>query len=95
MFYAVTPMTMLETMLPFGMAKALILTPAYDICSQGRAGGEATQAMLVLGSNRFSQLRVCIDAAHNFHLSEDEARAVINHQKSFIEDNWDSVCNEA
>ena len=27
--------------------------------------------------------------------SEDEAQAVIEHQKSVIEDNWDSVCNEA
>ena len=79
----------------FWDGKALTLTPAYDICPQGRAGGEATQAMLLVGSNRFSQLRVCIEAAHNFHISEDEARAVIEHQKSIIENNWDSVCNEA
>ncbi len=79
----------------FWDGKALTLTPAYDICPQGRAGGEATQAMLLIGSNRFSQLRVCIEAAHNFHISEDQARAVIAHQKSVIEDNWDSLCDEA
>lgn len=79
----------------FWDGKALTLTPAYDICPQGRAGGEATQAMLLVGSNRFSQLRVCIEAAHNFHLSEDEAQAVIEHQKSVIEEHWDSVCDEA
>lgn len=79
----------------FWDGKTLTLTPAYDICPQGRAGGEATQAMLLLGSNRFSQLHVCVKAAHHFHISENEARAVIEHQKSVIEDNWDSVCDEA
>jgi serine/threonine-protein kinase HipA len=79
----------------FWDGKALTLTPAYDICPQGRAGGEATQAMLLVGENRFSQLRVCIEAAYNFHLPVEEARAIIEHQKLVIEDNWNSVCNEA
>ncbi len=79
----------------FWDGKALTLTPAYDICPQGRTGGEATQAMLLVGSNRFSQLSVCIEAARHFHISEDEARAIIKHQKSVIEDNWDAVCIDA
>jgi serine/threonine-protein kinase HipA len=79
----------------FWDGKALTLTPAYDICPQGRTGGEATQAMLLFGSNRFSQLRVCIEAAHCFHISEDEAHEIIKQQKSVIEDNWDAVCDEA
>jgi serine/threonine-protein kinase HipA len=79
----------------FWDGKALTLTPAYDICPQGRTGGEATQAMVIVGNNRFSQLSVCIEAAHHFKLSEDEARAIMTHQKSIIEDKWDLVCDEA
>ncbi len=79
----------------FWDGKMLTLTPAYDICPQNRAGGEATQAMLIVGSNRFSKLDVCIKAAHHFHLSGDEARAVIAHQKTIIEENWAAVCDEA
>ena len=79
----------------FWDGKALTLTPAYDICPQGRTGGEATQAMILVGNNRFSQLSVCIEAARHFKLYEDEARAIITHQKSIIVDNWDAVCDEA
>ena len=79
----------------FWDGKMLTLTPAYDICPQNRAGGEATQAMLIVGSNRFSRLNVCIEAAHHFHLSGDEAQEVIAHQKKIIEENWDAVCDEA
>ncbi len=79
----------------FWDGKSLSLTPAYDICPQGRAGGEATQAMLLVGSNRFSKLSVCIEAAPHFHLSEDEAKAIIEHQKDVIEKNWVNVCYEA
>ena len=78
----------------FWDGKALTLTPAYDICPQGRTGGEATQAMLLVESNRFSQLSVCIEAARHFHISEEEARAIIAHQKSIIEENWTAVCDE-
>jgi len=79
----------------FWDGKMLTLTPAYDICPQNRAGGEATQAMLIVGSNRFSKLNVCMQAAHHFHLSGDEAYAVIAHQKTTIEENWEAVCDEA
>ena len=75
--------------------KSLTLTPAYDICPQSRAGGEATQAMLLVGPNRFSKLSVCIEAAPHFHISEDEAKATIAHQKTIIEENWNAVCDEA
>jgi len=79
----------------FWDGKTLTLTPAYDICPQARAGGEATQAMLILGNNRYSQLTVCVEASAYFHLSEDEARAIIRHQKLIIEKNWDIVCDQA
>ncbi len=78
----------------FWDGKSLTLTPAYDICPQSRAGGEATQAMLLVGNNRYSQLKICIEAAHHFRLSKVEAKAIIEHQKSIIVENWDAVCDE-
>jgi HipA-like C-terminal domain len=35
----------------FCNGKQLSLTPAYDICPQNRTGGEATPAMLIMGSS--------------------------------------------
>lgn len=74
---------------------ALTLTPAYDICPQGRAGQEATQAMLVTGDNRASRIVTCIDAAHHFLLSQNEAIEIIKAQLGCIGENWTSVCNQA
>lgn len=74
---------------------ALTLTPAYDICPQGRIGNEASQAMLISGSNNLSQLRTCFETAHNFLLSREEARAIFKKLTSVIEQHWDSVCEEA
>ncbi|MDQ7079030.1 MAG: HipA domain-containing protein [Robiginitomaculum sp.] len=47
----------------FWDGKSLTLTPAYDICPQGRAGGEATQAMLITGNNRYSQIKTCLGSS--------------------------------
>lgn len=79
----------------FWDGKMLTLTPAYDICPQGRAGGEAVQAMRILGENKFSQLKVCRDAAHNFLLSKNEATAIFGRQIETIEQHWLEVCNDA
>ena len=79
----------------FWDGKMLTLTPAYDICPQGRAGGEAVQAMRILGENKFSQLKVCRDAAHNFLLSENEATAIFDRQIETIEQHWLEVCADA
>jgi len=79
----------------FWDGNALTLTPAYDICPQGRSGGEATQAMLLVGDNRYSQLKTCMEAAHHFKLSEDDAMKIITHQKAVIEKKWSAVCDEA
>jgi len=79
----------------FWNGTTLCLTPAYDICPQGRAGNEATQAMLISGDNRLSTLKSCLDAAPHFLLSEEEAQAIIDKQREAIEANWESVCNEA
>jgi len=79
----------------FWNGKTLRLTPAYDICPQGRTGSEATQAMLISGDNRLSKLKSCLDAASHFQLSESEAKAIFEKQREAIEANWDKVCEEA
>ncbi len=73
----------------------LRLTPAYDICPQGRTGNEASQAMLISGNNRMSRVSACLDAAPHFLLSREEAIAIVEGQISCIIENWAAVCNEA
>jgi len=79
----------------FWDGQQLRLTPAYDICPQHRAGNEATQAMLISGDNRRSQLEVCVDAANQFLLADDEARNIIDAQIDSIRTHWDAVGDEA
>ncbi len=79
----------------FWNGKELTLTPAYDICPQGRTGNKASQAMLISGNNNLSQLGTCLDAAKNFLLSDDDARAIFRHLTGGIEQHWDAVCQEA
>ncbi len=79
----------------FWNGRMLTLTPAYDICPQGRTGGEASQAMLISGNKNLSQIKSCIEAAHNFLLSEEDALAIALQQKNIIEQNWKTVCDEA
>jgi serine/threonine-protein kinase HipA len=79
----------------FWDGKMLSLTPAFDICPQGRSGGETTQAIIISGKNRWSQISACLDAAKNFLLSEKEAKMIIESQITCIRKNWSSVCDEA
>lgn len=79
----------------FWDGRQLALTPAFDICPQPRAGQEATQAMKILGDNRFSRLSVCVDAAARFQLSGDDARSIIDAQLQALRRHWPSVCDEA
>jgi serine/threonine-protein kinase HipA len=79
----------------FWNGTVLSLTPAYDICPQGRTGQEASQAMLIDGDSRSSQLVTCLDAASSFLLSHDAAEAIAADQIKTIRDNWDGVCDEA
>ena len=75
--------------------KDLTLTPAYDICPQNRAGNEASQAMLICGNNNLSRLKTCLETAHNFLLSEVEARNIFEKLITAVEQHWDTVCEEA
>ena len=79
----------------FWSGETLSLTPAYDICPQGRAGQEATQAMLITGDNRASRVATCFEAAHHFLLSQNEAMEIIEAQVRCIAENWPAVCDEA
>jgi len=79
----------------FWNGKDLTLTPAYDICPQGRTGNEASQAMLISGKNNLSQLNLCLETAKHYLLSEDNARAIFNRLIVAIEQNWKVVCDEA
>lgn len=79
----------------FWDGRMLALTPAYDICPQGRTGQEASQAMLISGSDRMSQVASCLEAAHHFLISRDQALAIVEAQLRAIGENWLAVCDEA
>ena len=79
----------------FWDGKVLTLTPAYDICPQGRTGNEASHAMLISGDNNLSQLKTCLETAHNFLLSEEGAREIFGSLTATIERYWETVCEEA
>jgi len=79
----------------FWDGEILQLTPAYDICPQGRTGHEASQAMLIVGDNRMSRISACMDAAANFLLSRKEAIDIVESQLGCIIEHWDAVCDEA
>jgi hypothetical protein len=71
------------------------LTPAYDICPQARTGGEASQAMLLIGQRRDSRLAACLAAAPVFDFTIESARALIDHQIAVIGREWETVCDQA
>ena len=79
----------------FWNGQQLVLTPAYDICPQSRSGQQASQAMLVHGGDRSSQLVTCVAAAPSFLLGKADAIAIINHQVQTIVSEWQSTCDEA
>ena len=79
----------------FWDGQTLRLTPAYDICPQGRTGHEASQAMLIAGDDRMSRISSCLNAARHFLLSREQAIAIVKHQLTCIFDHWNAVCSEA
>ncbi len=61
----------------FWKGDSLTLTPAYDICPQARTGNEASQAMLIAGDRRFSNLNVCRGAVRPFPPPADGANEIL------------------
>jgi serine/threonine-protein kinase HipA len=79
----------------FWNGSELSLTPAYDICPHARSGGEASQAMLIMGEQRTSQIALCLKAAPLFLLDVDEATALVANQVKAIKRYWTEVCDAA
>ena len=79
----------------FWDGSTLTLTPAYDVCTFPRSGGEAKQLMQIYEGDRSSRVNLCIKAAHQFRLSQNRAKEIIDNQASCIESNWQNVCDEA
>jgi serine/threonine-protein kinase HipA len=75
---------------------ALTLTPAYDVCPQPRAGGEAAQIMAI-GRNgyRMSQVAGCVEHSSTYLLSEQQAREIVDRQLDVITGEWDDACDRA
>jgi serine/threonine-protein kinase HipA len=79
----------------FWDGRNLTLTPAYDVCPQARTGGEATQAMLITGSERQSRIAVCLETASAFLLSPQDALGIAERQIRTVLELWRQVCDEA
>ena len=78
----------------FWDGKHLTLTPAYDICPQGRTGQEASQAMNIHVDNKLSQLGNCLEASSAFQLSEEAAQEIIRLQVRVIKEHYIEICQE-
>lgn len=79
----------------FWDGQTLSLTPAYDICPQGRSGYEASQAMRIAGENNLSQIKTCLASAEHFLLSRQLALKIVEQQIAVIETHFNAVCEEA
>lgn len=74
----------------------LTLTPAYDIAPQPRNVGESKQLMAIGRDGwRDSNLAGCVERAHEYHLSRQEAISIISHQLDVIRHDFAAVCTEA
>ena len=51
--------------------------------------------MLIYGNNNLSRIKTCLETAHNFLLSKDEAMTIFEQLKQAIEQNWGVVCDAA
>jgi serine/threonine-protein kinase HipA len=79
----------------FWDGEQLTLTPAYDVCPQNRSGNEASQAMLIVGEDRRSRLKTCVDAAPSFQLAAGAAEDLIVRQIRALRSSWKQVAVEA
>jgi len=74
---------------------ALRLSPAYDICPQPRSGGEATQAMIIIGKMRSSRIATCLQAADMCLLPRSEALLIVEEFIQKIGEHWRYTCEQA
>lgn len=78
----------------FVEGRTIQLTPAYDITPFPRAGGEASHGMRITQRSNLSRIRLCLDTAPEFGLSEDKARSIVETQVRGIAENFDDLCEE-
>ncbi len=78
----------------FVEGKAIRLTPAYDITPFPRAGGEASHGMRITQQSNLSRIALCLNAAKEFGLSEEEARSIVEAQVRGIVEHFDGLCEE-
>ena len=79
----------------FWDGSALELTPAYDLTPQPRSTNTSTQAIAITGSQRASQLQLCLQAAPSFHLTVTAAQQIHDVIISGIRASWDQAADEA
>jgi serine/threonine-protein kinase HipA len=59
------------------------------------SGYPSYTSMLISGKSNLSQLRTCLDAAHNFLIDPKQAQNIFEDQIRIIDKHWDAVCDEA
>jgi len=71
------------------------ITPAYDVTPFPRAGGEAGHGMKITRDSNLSRIRLCLDVAPEFGISEEEGRSIVERQVRSITENFDPLCKDA
>jgi serine/threonine-protein kinase HipA len=61
----------------------------------GRLETDNGRILFNYGRSYLSQLKTCLETAHNFLLSGDEAREIFGHLTAVIEQHWETTCEEA
>jgi len=79
----------------FWDGETLTLTPAYDICPQPRAGGEANQAMAYGPGAKLARVADLAGFAEVYLVDGTEAVEIIDGQIETIADRWDDIADEA
>lgn len=71
------------------------LTPAYDIYPQGRAGNEATQAMLIMGDDRMSRIMSASMLPRGSSSLVNKRLRLRKRRSRWIRTRFGDVCDEA
>jgi serine/threonine-protein kinase HipA len=78
----------------FVEGKTIRLTPAYDITPFPRSGGEAGHGMKITSESNLSRICLCLGAAAEFGLSDEEALVIVETQIRGIVEHFDQLCEE-
>lgn len=81
--------------MPLSGMEELFLTPAYDICPQDRTRGEVTQAMLIMGKERASQVALLLKAAALISDQQSRCHPARDRTVETVQQRWSAICDEA